>query len=52
MKISNERFREIAENAISFLNDNDLLEEFLEDRDIALSTEEEKYFEVDAALIR
>lgn len=46
MYLSDERAREIAEQAISYLQDNDLLEDFLKDRDIALSNEEYEYFEI------
>lgn len=46
MYLSDERAREIAEQAISYLQDNDLLEDFLEDRDVELSDEECKYFEI------
>jgi hypothetical protein len=46
MLLTDERAREIAEQAISYLQDNDLLEDFLEDRDIALSNEEYEYFEI------
>ena len=41
-----EEFKEIAENAISYLYDNDLLEDFLEDRGIELTQEKKKYFEI------
>ena len=44
MYLSDERAREIAEQAISYLQDNDLLEDFLEDRDVELSDEEYEYF--------
>lgn len=40
------RVREIAEQAISYLQDNDLLEDFLEDRDLDLTAEECEYFEI------
>ena len=46
MLLTDERAREIAEQAISYLQDNDLLEDFLEDRDIDLSNEEYEYFEI------
>lgn len=46
MYLSDERAREIAEKAISYLQDNDLLEDFLEDRDVELSDEECEYFEI------
>lgn len=46
MYLSDERAREIAEQAISYLQDNDLLEDFLEDRDVELSNEEFEYFEI------
>ena len=46
MLLTDERAIEIAEQAISYLQDNDLLEDFLEDRDIALSNEEYEYFEI------
>ena len=38
------RLREIAEQAISYLKDNDLLEDFMEDRDIEFDDEEKEYF--------
>ena len=46
MLLTDERAREIAEQAISYLHDNDLLEDFLVDRDINLSNEEYEYFEI------
>lgn len=39
-----ERLRELAEVALSFIKDNGLLDEFLEDRDILLSQNEREYF--------
>ena len=42
-----ERLRELAEAAISYLNDSGLIEDFMEDRDISFSEEEEKYFELE-----
>ena len=39
-----ERIRELAEVALSFIKDNGLLEEFLEDRSLELSDEEKEYF--------
>ena len=39
--------RELAEQAISYLSDNDLLEDFLEDRDIEFTEEDEEYFSVE-----
>lgn len=42
--ITNAEFREIAENAISYLYDNDLLEDFLEDRGIELDKDKREYF--------
>lgn len=41
---TNEKLREIAEKAIDYLKDNDLLEDFLEDRDIYLDKDEREYF--------
>jgi hypothetical protein len=38
--MTEERFKELAESAISYLLDNDLLDDFLEDRDIELTNEE------------
>ena len=38
------RMREIAELAISYLNDEFMLEDFMEDRDIELTEEEKEYF--------
>ncbi len=46
MLIPDMRMREIAEAAISYLDDEGLLDEFLEDRSIELSPEEKEYFEV------
>ena len=46
MYLSDERAREIAEQAISYLQDNDLLEDVVEDRDIDLTAEECEYFEI------
>lgn len=40
------RMREIAEQAISYLQDNGLIDDFLEDRDIDLSPEEKRYFAI------
>ena len=42
--ISDVRFRELAENAISYMNDVEILDEFLEDRGIELDDEEKSYF--------
>lgn len=42
--ISYERMCEFAEMAISYLIDNDLLEDFIEDRDMYFSEEEKTYF--------
>ena len=42
--ITNAEFREIAENAISYLYDDDLLEDFLEDRGIELDKDKREYF--------
>lgn len=39
-----DRFKEIAEKAMCYLNDNNLLDEFLEDQDIDLTYREEDYF--------
>ena len=38
------RMRELAETAISYLNDEDMINDFLEDRGIELSEEEKSYF--------
>ena len=48
LPIPNERFREIAETAISYLNDNEMLDDYLEDRDIVLSDTEKEFFETDS----
>ena len=48
--INPERLREIAEQAVSYLADNDMLEDFLEDRDIQLTEEEAEYFMVDGMI--
>ena len=37
-------FQEIAEASMSYLYDNNLLEDFLEDRGIDLSDDKRKYF--------
>ena len=42
--ISDTRMREIAEAAISYLDDEFLIEEFMDDRGIEFSTEEKSYF--------
>ena len=42
--ISYERMAEIAEKAMSFLADNYMLWEFMEDRDIDISDGEDEYF--------
>ena len=41
------RLREIAEQAISYLQDNGLLMDFLTDRCIELSEKEMEYFEIE-----
>ena len=41
------RLQYLLENAISYIKDNDLLEVFMEDRDIDFTREEEKYFEIE-----
>lgn len=38
------RMKEFAEQAISYLNDNDLIDDFVEDRDIDFSEKEKEYF--------
>lgn len=45
--ITNAEFREIAECAISYLYDNDLLEDFLEDRGIELDKDKREYFGIE-----
>lgn len=42
--VSDIRMRELAEQAISYLDDNDMLEEFMEDRDIEFDHDEKTYF--------
>ena len=42
--VTYDRFKEIAESALSYLADNDLLDDFLEDRDIDLDDDEREYF--------
>lgn len=42
--IPDERMRELAESAISYLNDEDMLREFAEDRYIDFTEEEKSYF--------
>ena len=44
LTISNERMREIAEEAMSYLHDNDMVEDFLEDRYMDLDDKEREYF--------
>lgn len=41
------RVRELAELAISYLFDNDLLDDFCEDRSVELTEKEREYFGVD-----
>lgn len=41
------RSQYLLENAISYIKDNELLEDFMEDRDIDFTREEEKYFEIE-----
>lgn len=41
------KLKEIAEKAISYIYDNDLLDEFLEDRDIDFDEEEMEYFGIE-----
>lgn len=38
------RTKELLENAISYLKDNDLLDDFLEDRYLELTESEKAYF--------
>lgn len=45
--MTRERERELMEKAISYLYDNGLLEDFLEDRDIELDEEEKEYFGIE-----
>ena len=45
--IGNLRMRELAEQAISYLYDNGLLDDFLEDRDVELDEEEKEYFGIE-----
>ena len=42
--ISDERMRELAETAISYLNDEDMLDEYMDDRYIDFTKEEKEYF--------
>ena len=49
--ITNAEFREIAENAISYLYDNDLLEDFLEDRGIELDKDKREYFGIEETMM-
>ena len=41
------RSQYLLENAISYIKDNDLLEDFMEDRDIDFTREEQVYFEIE-----
>lgn len=41
------RLQEIAEKAMSYMNENDLLEDFLEDTGIDLDEEEKEYFGIE-----
>lgn len=43
--ITEERFMELAQVAISYIKDNGLLEDFMEDRSITFSPYERNYFE-------
>lgn len=43
-KITDTRMRELAETAISYLNDEFMLNEFMEDRGIEFTEEEKSYF--------
>lgn len=45
--IPDTRMREIAEDAISYMYDNDILEEFLDDRCLELTDKEKSYFCID-----
>ena len=45
--MTNIRKTELLEKAISYLIDNDLLEDFCEDRDIEFSDEENEYFGIE-----
>lgn len=42
-----QRKMELMEMAISYLIDNDLLEDFCEEKDIEFSDEEKEYFEIE-----
>lgn len=42
--ISNERMRELAETAISYLNNEDMIREYMEDSYIEFTEEEKSYF--------
>ena len=44
LTVSDERMREIAEEAISYLYDNDIVEDFLEDRYMDFDDKEREYF--------
>lgn len=44
--MSEERIRNICEQAISYLYDNDLLADFLYDRSVEFGAEEKSYFEL------
>lgn len=41
-----DRSQYLLENAISYIADNDLLEDFISDRDIDFTREEKEYFEI------
>lgn len=45
--VPDSRVREIAEDAISYMYDNDILEEFLDDRCLELTDKEKEYFFID-----
>ena len=42
-----QRKMELLEQVVSYLIDNDLLEDFCEDRNIEFSDEEKEYFEIE-----
>ena len=45
--MTNIRKTELLEQVMSYLIDNDLLEDFCEDRNIEFSDEEKEYFEIE-----
>ena len=45
------RSQYLLENAVSYIKDNDLLKDFIEDRDIDFTSEERSYFELGDTIV-